>query len=79
MRHTHAVPIKHIVTGVGALNGLSDILAAFRNQNVFLMGDETTMALGRDAVLPYFIETGCMCRSTPFPARRASIWSRMNR
>lgn len=64
--YTHSVPIQHIVTGVGALRGLKEILAPFRNQNVFLMGDEITMALGRDRVYPYLEDAGCRVKEHTF-------------
>ncbi len=65
--HTHSVPIRHIFTGTGVLRGLAEILAPFAKKTVFLVGDATTMALGRDAVLPYLAEVGCMVKEHTFP------------
>lgn len=64
--HTHTVPIRHIFTGAGALNGLKEILKPFQTQNVYLMGDSITMALGRDRVLPFLEEAGCRVREHTF-------------
>ena len=57
--HTHAVPIKQIAVGTGAVRELEEMLKPFSNKSVFLMGDQNTMALGRDAVAAYLKEAGC--------------------
>lgn len=65
--HTHSVPIQSIATGKHALKGLKDMLLAFHGKKVYLVGDENTMALGRDAVLAYLNNTGCDVTEYVFP------------
>lgn len=57
--HTHAIPIRSIATGKGALAGLREMLADFRGKKVYLTGDETTLALGREAVCAQLAQAGC--------------------
>lgn len=65
--HTHRVPIQSIATGKHALKSLADMLSAFRGKKVYLVGDENTMALGRDAVFACLKEAGCDVTEHVFP------------
>ena len=68
--HTHRIPIQSIVTGKGALAGLAPMLRAFPGKKVYLVGDENTMALGRDAVLAYLEDAGCDVKEHTFPCQK---------
>lgn len=57
--HSHIVPIKKIITGSGALNGLEGILEDFRGARVYLVGDENTMPLAKEKVGALLNAAGC--------------------
>jgi glycerol-1-phosphate dehydrogenase [NAD(P)+] len=65
--HNHRVPIQSIITGKHALKGLADMLSAFLGKRVFLVGDENTMTLGRDAVRAFLDVAGCDVTEYSFP------------
>ncbi len=65
--HTHRIPIQSIVTGKGALAGLAPMLCAFQGKKVYLVGDENTMALGRDAVRTCLDGVQCDVTEYTFP------------
>ncbi len=68
--HTHSVPIQSIITGKHALQGLDSMLSAFHGKRVYLVGDENTMALGKDAVRSKLTEAGCDVTEYTFPCER---------
>ena len=57
--HSHIVPIQKIITGSGALAGLTEILEDFQGTRVYLVGDENTMPLARDKVCTILSAAGC--------------------
>jgi glycerol-1-phosphate dehydrogenase [NAD(P)+] len=65
--HTHHVPIQSIITGGNALKGFGSMLSAFQGKKVYLVGDENTMALGRDAVRAFLDKAKCEVSEYVFP------------
>lgn len=68
--HIHCVPIQSIITGKHALDDLGSMLSAFRGKKVYLVGDENTMALGRDAVRSILDAAGFDVTEYSFPCER---------
>ncbi len=65
--HTHRIPIRSIHTGRGALDHLGEMLSPFLSKSIYLVGDDNTMALGRDAVLAHLDKAGCQVAEYTFP------------
>ena len=65
--HTHSIPIRSIHTGKGALDHLGEMLLPYLSKSVYLVGDENTMALGRDKVCAHLDAAGCNVTEYTFP------------
>ena len=67
--HRHRVPIRHIVTGEGALSELAGIAREFDGKNAFLVGDSHTYPLAGARVGAMLAEGGMQVRSHVFARR----------
>ena len=65
----HSVPIRHIVTGEGALTRLAEVVDGFEGKNAFLVGDSHTYPLAGDRVRAMLSEAGLRVRSHVFSRR----------
>lgn len=68
--HIHHIPIQSIFIGKEALPKLGGMLTSFSSKQVYLVGDENTMALGRDAVHTHLIAKGCAVQEVTFPCEQ---------
>jgi len=67
--HTHRIPIQSILTGKDALAGLASMTSAFRGKNIYMVGDDNTMALGKDTVRACLDAAECPVTEYTFPCK----------